>query len=634
MHSVQPGEAGEPYFRGADVIRCCLRILLTFSHPDNHIAITGEPALATHAYTRGVVSPPKAFLDRQIGSRVEFGLHGQPMWPSSLFQRPFPFIALALQLATSYDPALPKFHEDMRPVPLGLAYNNNNGKYGIAVFDISDLDNVRYGIVAAGHTRVYIERIVESMEFHYDYITDMPTRTPLSARAYMAKFGYESAGHPFDRDAALLLETRPLITPEALTPVWPFNGPEEQVPDHRTSTIREPLLDQAAVCLVEDLLGLEKIDEDDHDSDGITLLMSHLAESSLLRRGVKLTLTGACSAALRHRMWFPTESLFTSRSAFFEAFPVQHLLLQKQVTQAASIATNNHTNHSNKAFFPYYLNMTDTLLRPEAFAASFLTFLAGFLLRGVDAPNGLPFLFARSAPRLDELAIRPVDSITRGGVEVALPPAENLAIPLLPFERYEYARGPSTSSQRSRDGDSDVDSDQDVVSATQSVSPLRMKELSTLDCWPLVSDLVPGSWTALVSVETPPPPVDQETRGGSHWIDDDVDEVVVCYAFVRVRDRIRPGDPFAAGAVDLVCDIAAFLQATTPSDVDVAVVEQRLAELEAWLRQKHRSLPSTTDKCLRVLGEGEARDLLSTFLEDAATYGREALRVAMQQGVF
>lgn len=135
-------------------------------------------------------------------------------WPPTPWLREFPFIALALQLAASYEHALHKLDACMQAEPLGLVYDSDNVKYGIGIIDISDLDTVRYGIVAAGHTLIYIPRVQENGT-EYDYVTDTRTRTPLSAQEYMAKFHYEPK-HTFDTDAVSLLEATPLIPPEAL----------------------------------------------------------------------------------------------------------------------------------------------------------------------------------------------------------------------------------------------------------------------------------------------------------------------------------------------------------------------------------------------------------------------------------
>ena len=154
-----------------------------------------------------------ALLENHVLGRTSYRSYTRP-WPPAPWLREFPFIGLTLQLAASYEPALHKFDANMQAEPLGLVYKSDNVKYGIGIIDISDLDTVRYGIVAAGHTMIYIPRIFET-DIPYDYVTDTRTRTPLSEQEYMAKFHYKPK-QTFDIDAISRLEATPLLPPEAL----------------------------------------------------------------------------------------------------------------------------------------------------------------------------------------------------------------------------------------------------------------------------------------------------------------------------------------------------------------------------------------------------------------------------------
>lgn len=209
-----PAEDNDKYLRGADAVRLCLRVVLALSHPSNRIPIEGELALAADAYTRGGMSSAATGLDNNmIGSRV-YESHTQP-WPPAPWLREFPFISLALHLAASYDPALHAYDPCMHEEPLGLVYDDDNVKYAIGIIDITDIDAVRYGIVAAGHRMVHIPQVIYHLEVTYDCAAEFRTRVPLSAQDYMEKFQYE-AKHDFDKDAILLLQELPLISTEAL----------------------------------------------------------------------------------------------------------------------------------------------------------------------------------------------------------------------------------------------------------------------------------------------------------------------------------------------------------------------------------------------------------------------------------
>lgn len=210
-----PEEERDKCLRGADAVRLCLRIVLALSHPSNRIPIEGELALAANAYTHGGLSPTATGLDNNmLGRREVYESHTEP-WPRAPRLREFPFISLALRLAASYDPALRAYDTCMLEEPLGLIYDDNNVKYAIGIIDITDIDAVRYGIVAAGHHMVHIPQVTYRLEVTYDCAVDFRTRIPLSAQEYMEKFQYE-AEHDFEKDAISLLQALRLISTEAL----------------------------------------------------------------------------------------------------------------------------------------------------------------------------------------------------------------------------------------------------------------------------------------------------------------------------------------------------------------------------------------------------------------------------------
>lgn len=211
--------------RGADAIRLCFGVVLAFAHPANRIAIEGELALAANMYAESICHPVAVFENAMKG--WIWHNYNSRAWPQAPWLRELPFISLALRLATSYDPVAlkhngPNFNINMKADPLGVVYTSDNIKYAVGVVDISDLDAVRYGIIATGHNKIELPRNTDGDVYsiydthpEYEYVSETPNRTPLSAKQYMSKFAYKSE-RAVDEDAIVRLEAMPQISPEAL----------------------------------------------------------------------------------------------------------------------------------------------------------------------------------------------------------------------------------------------------------------------------------------------------------------------------------------------------------------------------------------------------------------------------------
>lgn len=321
------------------------------------------------------------------------------------------------------------------------------------------------------------------------------------------------------------------------------------------------------------------------NDDAATELYRNLPELSLLRKGVRITLAGACSASLRNRMWMPTLST-TGLANHFKAFPIQNIFVQFQY---------GPDPRKIKSFLPWYFHLADTLLSPEVFSASLLRFLYHITLQGSE---GTSLLFAHNTASLSELTFRPLEpleqleSITRG-FQIGHPAAENLAIPFAPFDM----------DRRTRDYNED-----------------SLNKLTSIQCWPLVRDLVPGSWTVVVSAE------DHGSVTYSDWVDRRPN--VLRYAFLRIGDDGQP---------DLIGDLDTFLCLTAP-DIEVNVVNQKMAELEDLMSQIQNKETVTGDaisgKRVRVIDSNEALAMLSSFLDDARSYGRDTLHTCFLEGMY
>lgn len=328
------------------------------------------------------------------------------------------------------------------------------------------------------------------------------------------------------------------------------------------------------------------------DDSCTTELYEHLLKSSLLGAGVRLTLTGACSSALRCCMWCPDVTNQSSRH--FQAFPMQHLFICTEM---------NPSGVGNKAFLPSYMSLADTLLAPEDFAATFLVFLSGLRLDSIAIGEQAPLLFGHCPTSLADLTFQPTQAIHRG-FHVAHPAAENLAVPILPFSNYSF-------SNRTYVG--------------ESLYTVKRKQiLSCLECWPLVRDMVSGAWTVVVSRERRKISNGRVTETADH--DAYGDDTVVRYAFIKAGEH---------GQIVLVGDLSTFLAETAP-ELGRETVIQQIAQTEDHIRESlGRSLRTTQGQStsyINVFEENDALNLLSVFLEDAKSYGRDALHALMQEG--
>lgn len=116
--------------------------------------------------------------------------------------------------------------------------------------------------------------------------------------------------------------------------------------------------------------------------------------------------------------------------------------------------------------------VADTLLAPEEFTATFLVFLSSLVLNNIAIKEQAPVLFAHRPNSLVDLTFLPRQAISRG-FHVLHPAAENLAVPILPFDDYSYPYGTYMG---------------------EALSTVRRKQkLASLECWPLVRDMAPGA---------------------------------------------------------------------------------------------------------------------------------------------
>ncbi|KAI0456769.1 hypothetical protein F5B21DRAFT_522114 [Xylaria acuta] len=202
---------------GHRLVATCRETINILSAPENRVPIDAEKHLATRFYkhdkqtvTRSYLPEPNhnpSFLvpdlmdlfDNRPGPQIE-----DEVFSSDLTE--FPFTSSCLILGAGYDSCFYTTCE-VQTRPLGIAYRNENTNYyGMVVFDITDLQNVRHGIVASKAKFDLFEGLVE----------DDISRELFSGSAYLHKLGYES---PYKR----LVENIPLAPTESLDFIWPLD---------------------------------------------------------------------------------------------------------------------------------------------------------------------------------------------------------------------------------------------------------------------------------------------------------------------------------------------------------------------------------------------------------------------------
>lgn len=215
-------------YEGVDLVRSCVRVVSALAAPANRIAIQSELALAAAGYARQDLSSPRLCLLPWNSWKMDLEMDGRSRrmpWNKSL-QR-FPFLSTCLLLALSCDATHGIHYANVRNEPLGLMYSDDSLEYGMVVFDVSDLDRIRYGIVGFSvvHTLTSDPASPSVAEFVSMYGTveldTMPLaeairpRRPLSATEYMVKFGYDAVDD-YEKHCIQQLEKFTLVDVSAL----------------------------------------------------------------------------------------------------------------------------------------------------------------------------------------------------------------------------------------------------------------------------------------------------------------------------------------------------------------------------------------------------------------------------------
>ncbi|KAL8705557.1 MAG: hypothetical protein Q9201_001335 [Fulgogasparrea decipioides] len=174
---------------GHTALRRCLDTLKTFQHPANRLSIQQELIAASEKDDRFWLLSEDEDEGEEKNGHV-----------------PFPFIATCLIMGASFN--VNGYYHGILIEPFYMSFNGGDNNNGITIFDITDLDNVRYCFVD-----------FEGMESK----REVELMTPLSAQTYLEAY-YELDESDDKAGLIPLVESfqgRSLVSVGALKSTWP-----------------------------------------------------------------------------------------------------------------------------------------------------------------------------------------------------------------------------------------------------------------------------------------------------------------------------------------------------------------------------------------------------------------------------
>ncbi|KAI0206131.1 hypothetical protein F4808DRAFT_408971 [Astrocystis sublimbata] len=228
----------------AKVITLCRYIVSIFSDSANKLAISSEMSLATDFYQDpSNLMLPVHELPTMNADEIQRNLDG----PRRDYRciREFPIsssVMVAAALATGDRPT---------PMPLGTVFRDESPYFGMLVFDISNLEDLKYGFVAFQAQRMVFHNHELGGPREVRVESERP-RHAISAKAWLDRFEPLAMLFPAATNGASAMEALSLVEPITFQLIWPseqktLGDDTHQVQKH---TIR-PLLDITMSTLVE-----------------------------------------------------------------------------------------------------------------------------------------------------------------------------------------------------------------------------------------------------------------------------------------------------------------------------------------------------------------------------------------------
>jgi hypothetical protein len=175
----------------------CLRLVKILSDQANRIAIESEIAIAASFYRdEGVLRQPPVELPEPY-----WIYKPRRAWSDHWHQegiREFPFISTCAVVGTGN--GYPFSYPDGGPLPLNTLWRDTDMVHGMIVVDVTDLENIRYGIVCFKiRNMVWVNKPNLELEGNFTVtvvpklVEDRPRR-PLSIGDYVSMFGHTNTG--------------------------------------------------------------------------------------------------------------------------------------------------------------------------------------------------------------------------------------------------------------------------------------------------------------------------------------------------------------------------------------------------------------------------------------------------------
>lgn len=223
--------------QGSPLITACQRIITIFTDRTNHQAIRAELVLAEGYYMRerghNEYRSEPVELPENLQNWRQPRLEMAPWDQASAIE--FPFLSACLLQGVAFDPYGGYCYQG-NPEPLGTVYHDDSVEWGMVVIDITELDQVRYGIVSFAcapmkwaSSREEIRRQIgpaihtaNERGGEFRVIDQIRPRVVMSAAEYMIKLLPDYVNIIPEHDNMVnLLAPIPLVLSDALEIIWP-----------------------------------------------------------------------------------------------------------------------------------------------------------------------------------------------------------------------------------------------------------------------------------------------------------------------------------------------------------------------------------------------------------------------------
>ncbi|KAJ2971253.1 hypothetical protein NUW58_g9470 [Xylaria curta] len=216
----------------ASVVKLCQWLARVLSDPSNRTAIASEVNVATDFYINLDYSRQPLPL-HEVPAIDQYYDDTNSLLPDDDKMSEFPFLTTCIFMAGA-------IHTGLTPTStaLGTVFRDENPNFGMVVFDISNLDDLKYGIVAFSSKEIIYLQTLDSWHAWNTMggdenfggprerrVESERPRQAMSARAFMAKFG-KRAARPADHQETGILDGLSLVEPPVFQQIWP----SEQVP--------------------------------------------------------------------------------------------------------------------------------------------------------------------------------------------------------------------------------------------------------------------------------------------------------------------------------------------------------------------------------------------------------------------